>query len=320
MASIARSFRLPTKEFEKQYRDHLSGFLTWSERDHADKWLLFPENCGERLSIDEVALTNGELYTIVTNKAAHGKRGCLVATAEGTVAEDVASVLLRIPEDMRAHVIEVTLDMSPAMEKIVRTALPKARMTTDRFHVQQLVSDAVQEIRVALRKDAIKVENAAIIAARAAKTPYRPHIFGNGDTARQLLARSMHLLFKSSGKWRERQKERAGILFREYPELEKAYNLSMLFRSIYEQRHTREEARTRFTAWCAKVEESGIGAFATPSETYKAHEETILNYFIDRSTNAAAESFNAKLKNFRAVLRGVRDRKFFLFRVAKLYA
>ncbi|CDD83255.1 transposase [Bacteroides sp. CAG:462] len=33
-----------------------------------------------------------------------------------------------------------------------------------------------------------------------------------------------------------------------------------------------------------------------------------------------AESFNAKIKLFRANLRGVADKKFFLFRIAKLYA
>ncbi|HBR80691.1 TPA: DDE transposase, partial [Candidatus Uhrbacteria bacterium] len=46
---------------------------------------------------------------------------------------------------------------------------------------------------------------------------------------------------------------------------------------------------------------------------------TILNYFNHRSTNASAESFNAKLKGFRALVRGVRDVKFFLFRVGKIY-
>ncbi|MCY1720215.1 transposase [Prolixibacteraceae bacterium Z1-6] len=44
------------------------------------------------------------------------------------------------------------------------------------------------------------------------------------------------------------------------------------------------------------------------------------SYFETRSTNASAESFNAKLKAFRAALRGVSDIKYFLFRVAKIYA
>ncbi|WP_419180049.1 transposase [Bacteroides muris (ex Fokt et al. 2023)] len=35
--------------------------------------------------------------------------------------------------------------------------------------------------------------------------------------------------------------------------------------------------------------------------------ETILNYFVNRETNAFAESFNAKIKAFRAQFRGVGD-------------
>jgi transposase len=277
LASIARSFRLPIKEFEKQYRDHLSGFLTWSERDHADKWLVFPANCGARLSIDEVALTNGELYTIVTNKAAHGRKGALVAIVEGTVADNVAAVISRIPADLRAQTIETTLDMSPAMEKIVRTSFPSSRLTTDRFHVQQLVSEAVQEIRVAARKEAITEENAAIKRAREEKKRYAPILYTNGDTKKQLLARSVYLLFKTDGKWGERQQERALILFREFPELKQAYDLSMSFRFVYENAASPQDARERFARWCVKAAASGIDSFLTPLETYQAHEETICN-------------------------------------------
>ena len=54
-------------------------FNSWEQKSHANEWLLFTENMGEYLSIDETAFTNGELYTIVTNKAAKGKKGALVA-------------------------------------------------------------------------------------------------------------------------------------------------------------------------------------------------------------------------------------------------
>ena len=46
----------------------------------------------------------------------------------------------------------------------------------------------------------------------------------------------------------------------------------------------------------------------------------ILNFFDNRSTNASAEAFNAKIKNFRAQLRGISDVKYFLFRLQKIYA
>lgn len=45
-----------------------------------------------------------------------------------------------------------------------------------------------------------------------------------------------------------------------------------------------------------------------------------LNFFTSRSTNASAESFNAKVKAFRAISRGGRDVEFFLFRLSKIYA
>ncbi|MCK5137948.1 MAG: transposase [Bacteroidales bacterium] len=64
----------------------------------------------------------------------------------------------------------------------------------------------------------------------------------------------------------------------------------------------------------------GLISFNTISATIYSHYPNILNFFDNRNTNASAESFNAKLKNFRAVMRGVTDVNFFLFRIAKLYA
>ena len=93
----------------------------------------------------------------------------------------------------------------------------------------------------------------------------------------------------------------------------------MMFRAWYENKTTKEDARKQLKQWYQKVAEENIDSFTVAAESVKAHEETILNYFNHRSTNASAESFNAKLKGFRALVRGVRDVKFFLFRVGKLY-
>lgn len=319
LASIAKCQRIPVKEFEKQYKDHLSGFHQWDQKGHAEKWIVFPENIGPQLSIDEVAVSKGELYTIVTNKAAHGGKGALVAMVAGTKAIDVVTVLHRIPEQDRASVTEVTLDMSNAMNTIIRAAFPHADIVTDRFHVQQLVSEAVQDIRNTLRKEALKEETAAIVSAKSEKRVYQPKLYTNGDTTKQLLSRSFYLLCTSSKKWTQRQQERADILFTEFPEIQHAYNLAMLFRSCYEQNHSIEKAKGQLTQWYEKVTEENIDSFIVAAESIKVHEDTILNYFTNRSTNASAESFNAKLKGFRALVRGVRDIPFFLFRVGKIY-
>jgi transposase len=93
----------------------------------------------------------------------------------------------------------------------------------------------------------------------------------------------------------------------------------MMFRSWYETSANKEQAKVGLQRWYKKVEEENIEPFIVAAESIKAYEDTILNYFNNRSTNASAESFNAKLKGFRTLVRGVRDVKFFLFRVSKLY-
>ncbi|OVE53236.1 transposase, partial [Chryseobacterium mucoviscidosis] len=146
------------------------------------------------------------------------------------------------------------------------------------------------------------------------------HIFENGDTRKQLLARSRYLLYKSREKWTENQSKRVKILFREYPDLEKIYHLSDSLRKIYNQNITKSVAMLKLAHWFKDVEESGFKSFSTLKNTIINHYNDILNYFEARSTNAAAESFNAKIKNFRLQLRGVKDRTFFLFRLTKLFA
>jgi hypothetical protein len=59
--------------------------------------VIFPENIGKRLSIDETASSNGELYTILTNKAAKGKKGTIVAMIAGTKAQIVIAIIKKIP-------------------------------------------------------------------------------------------------------------------------------------------------------------------------------------------------------------------------------
>jgi hypothetical protein len=46
--------------------------------------MVFPENIGYHLSIDEVALSQGELYTFLTSNVGKGKKGALIASNKGT--------------------------------------------------------------------------------------------------------------------------------------------------------------------------------------------------------------------------------------------
>jgi len=280
---------------------------------------LYEKNIGERLSIDETSITNDELYTIVTNKAGHGRKGSLVAMVEDIKTSPIIEVLNKIPASVRNTVKEVTLDMSNAMDCVIRASFPNASIVTDRFHVQQLVSEAVQETRMAFRREVMKEQTEAILLDKQEKRIYQPKLYDNGDTKKQLLSRSYHVLFKPQSKRAQRQTSRANILFKEFPSIEHAYNLSQTFRNFYETSIDKQQAKVNLQNWYNKVEQENIDVFTVTAESILAHEDTILNYFNNRSTNASAESFNAKLKGFRALVRGVRDIKFFLFRVGKLY-
>lgn len=318
--SLEIFYQINGKQFTQQYKEYLSDFNQWEQKEHATDWLLFPKNIGSKLSIDETALSNGDLYTILTNKSAKGKKGALVAMIEGTGSEKIISVLEKIDEQIRETVTEVTLDMAGSMNKIVRRCFTKATRVTDRFHVQKLAYDAIQEMRIAYRWDAIDRENNLKTEAKGLKTKFETEIFENGDTEKQLLARSRYLLFKSRNNWTEKQKLRSIILFRKFPDIEKAYNLTHSLRLIYSKTKDKLIARTKLAHWYKDVEESGFKSFNSIAATIYVHYDSILNFFENRSTNASAESFNAKLKGFRRTQRGVSDMTFFLFRVANIYA
>lgn len=159
---VANFYGVNPRSLQRQYKDYLSEFKDWEQKSHAKDWLLFPKNIGSHLSLDETAFSNGDLYTVLTNKKAKGKKGAIVAMVKGTKAETVIKILHKIPLKQRKKVHEVTLDMAGNMGLIVKKAFPNATLVIDRFHVQKLALDALQEIRIKHRWDAIDAENDAI--------------------------------------------------------------------------------------------------------------------------------------------------------------
>ena len=318
--TLEEYYHVNANTLERQYKDVLSDYREWSELDHADEWLVFPENIGPKLAIDETELSNGELRTVVTNCDRHGKECCLVAVVRGVKSENVIKALRNIPEKLLRSVQEVTLDLSDSMRKIVTACFPKAIRVIDRFHIQKLACDAVQEIRIKHRWDAIQEANDAMEEAKLEGRKYTPFRYENGDTRKELLSRSRYVLFKSADKWSESQRQRAGILFREYPDLKTAYGLSHSLRMIFCKNTIKDAARLAMARWYNKVEEAGFHSFNVIAATFHEHYDDILNFYVNRSSNAAAESFNAKIKTFRASLRGIVDEKFFLYRLVRIYA
>jgi transposase len=89
---------------------------------------------------------------------------------------------------------------------------------------------------------------------------------------------------------------------------------------IYNTTNDKKIGITRLARWYDKVEKLNLKFFKSVIDTIKNNYDTICNFFNNRSTNASAESFNAKVKTFRTQFRGVRDIPFFIFRLTKLFA
>lgn len=210
--------------------------------------------------------------------------------------------------------------MAGNMERIVKKSFPKASYVTDRFHVQKLAYEAIQELRISQRWDVIDQENKEMALAKEVGGKYKSEQLENGDTLKQLLARSRYLLFKGKEKWSPSQRHRAEILFSKYPLIEQGYKLARKLNKIYQQTKDKGIAFTKLAQWYNEVEHANIKSFNVIKRSIEHHYQYVLNFFDNRSTNASAESFNAKIKSFRNQFRGVRNVSFFLFRLTKIYA
>lgn len=237
---------------------------------------------GNNLSTDETCLSSGEVYTFLTNKEGHDGSGTMVAVIHGTKAETVIAVLEMISCLKRKEVEEITLDLPASMMLIARTVFPKARITNDRFHVQKLYYDALDELRISLRWMARDLENEEIRQCREERMQYVPFRYANGDTRKQLLTRAKFILTRHESKWTASQRWRADIIFEFYPELKEAYQLAMEFTGIYNTKSQKDAARLNLAKWFDKVSKLAGNSFQTIIETFTNHYDTILNFFVNR--------------------------------------
>ena len=97
---------------------------------HATDWVLLAQNIGEYCSIDETQLCE-DVYTILSNKAGHGKKGTV-----------------DIPASELGKVKEITMDFSDSMYNIAKQCFPNADIVIDCFHIVQRLCGGLEEMRL----------------------------------------------------------------------------------------------------------------------------------------------------------------------------
>jgi len=258
----------------RAYRDHLSDFHEWEQKEHAKEWILLPENMGLHLSIDETSI-GGYVYTIVSRKDTKGKK-TVIAIIKGVKSSVVVAKLLELPEDKRKAVIDASMDFSDSMKLIVKAAFPQAVISLDRFHVVQDLINHMMETYTDVRRK-LEVEEKHERAAyykkvdacakkrkyyrkknpksykgrkrgrkpKYRKSSFKPSRMPNGESKRDFLRRCFKTLKQNPDKWSDEQQGRMNTLFLTYPEIKEAFDLKEEFRKLYWSKRTNPEYKDK---------------------------------------------------------------------------
>ncbi len=295
-----------------------------------------PQNIGKDMCIDEKKIGE-EFYTILSNRTT----GKLVFMASTTNSSFLLEATKPIETELKSIEI-INRDLAGCYRKFCTIAMPDAKQVGDKFHVVKLLMEAGQAVRMEQKRkissdkrrahEAHKIKEKArkkacakkLLKFKKKKFVYNERVLSNTETPSQVLSRSRGLLFKHPEQWTKSQRERANVLFPEFPEIEKSYRLVIDFRNWYSKKNierNKYDMDRKLHQWYEDVENSGIVEIMNFSSTVERNEEYIVNYFnLNGATNAMAENRNSKIKKFISSNQGTRDRDFFFFRLKKYFA
>ena len=141
---IAQMYCVNGKYFADLYRNKISDYADWCEEELSGGFYFNAANIGPYMSLDETCLSNGEVWTFLTNKDGRGGRGTLAAAIPGTKSDEIISILIgAMGKSLRRRVKEVTCDLSPSMMLIAAEVFYNAHVVNDRFHVQKVYNDVL---------------------------------------------------------------------------------------------------------------------------------------------------------------------------------
>ena len=331
IGNIAYVLGTDAKRLDRWYKDYLSGFRE-AERDGrlcqddievrregGQKKIRVPilkeSNVGSYMAIDEKTI-DGVCYTIISNR----ETSKIALMADTLRTSELRQVLSKFPVKTKMKVRSVTRDMAPNYDWLARTTFPNAYQVADKFHVLREILEQLQSVRIRHRQAILALERKKNKTVKEKLTLQEK--FSNEETLKQLLHRSRGLLFKRKTEWTDDQKERAKILFKQFPEIEEAYKYCLRIRKWY------EPIRPRYSDRKYKIKEADLMLITQEGMESKVEEirnianflrsnsTPILRYFYRRESNAKAEALNQNLQRFISVNYGARNTDFFLYRVA----
>lgn len=219
------------------------------------------------IGVDELCFRhNHQFITIVTDH----KRGRVVWVGPGKNAEALGRFFQELGDKRSSKLAVVTLDMSAAYIKAVTAAAPQAQLIFDRFHVQRLIHDAVDEVRRAqVRETADSDDKKAVKGMRwpLLKNPWN-------------LTRS--------------EQEKMNLLQKTNRHLYRAYLLKESLLSILDDRWS--NPGRQLDAWLSWASRCRLAPFVKLAGTVRKYKQGILAYVESGLSNARSEGINSKIR------------------------
>ena len=220
------------------------------------------------IGVDELSYRRHHEYvTVVVDH----ERGRVVWASKGKSAATLKRFFEDLGPDRCSQLEAVTIDLSKAYIKAVTEATPEAKLIFDRFHVQRLAQEALDETRRdEVRKAGSKEDKAAL---KGTRWTLQKSAWNLTDADVQTLEEL---------EWTNRP------IFR-------AHMLKESLVSILDGRQI-NVARRRLVAWIAEARRSGLHHFKRIAGTIEKYITGILEYIRSRLSNGRTEGLNGKIR------------------------
>jgi transposase len=221
-----------------------------------------------QIGVDELSYRRHHEYvTVVVDHRA----GQLVWAHPGKDAATLTTFFDELGAERTAKLEAVTIDMAGAYIKAVTAAAPTAQIVFDRFHVQRLVHDAVDEVR-----------RAEVQATTS-------------EAEHQYVKRMRWSLLKSFWNLSLFDSMRLSALQRENKRLYRAYLLKEAMVRILDCR-LEWLAQSKLAEWIRWARRSRLDPFKRVAATIRDHAAGILAYVRLGLSNGRTEGFNGKAR------------------------
>jgi len=220
------------------------------------------------IGVDEISY--GRPRKFVTVVVDH-ERGRIIWAGEGKSEATLAAFFDELGLERSTGIEVVSMDMSASFAKAVRNKAPQAEIVYDRFHVIQLLNQALDEVRRA----EIRI---------AATDAYKKHLKG-----------ARFALLKNSWNCTPRDGELLSSVQRGNRRLFRGYLLRETFQNVYAV-DLAHEADEQFRGWYQWARRSRLDPFRRAAKTIKEHWSGVRRFLERRLTNAAVEAYNGKAR------------------------